>query len=303
MNKLDEFLELIKNGKISIREASKQTGYGRDYLRSQLYKKYGTDTEAILQLDDLMANNKANSNTIFIKTEISEDIFLRTISGEITLAQAKDEITQRFGKIDMETLKANFLKFVQDNKNNESFLAKYREYKNSATQTSRGIEITKLNFRVLAIYMMRARISQTDLAHQIGVTPRTISRKFEEFKDDEDKSLYDMIKFYSDIMMKRKKLTEYQEVVLNVAIKAYEQRHPELLAEKKKSAAEEKLERIQAVVAEADRLQGEGLTQAEIASKLGTSVSTLRRARMFLEEQQLLVSNTKEKAKETTEIR
>ena len=68
MNKLDEFLELIKNGKISIREASKQTGYGRDYLRSQLYKKYGTDTEAILQLDDLMANNKANSNTIFIKT-------------------------------------------------------------------------------------------------------------------------------------------------------------------------------------------------------------------------------------------
>ena len=36
MENLDNLLELIKNGQISIREASRQSGFTRDYLRKRL---------------------------------------------------------------------------------------------------------------------------------------------------------------------------------------------------------------------------------------------------------------------------
>lgn len=298
---LDELLSLIRDGKISIREASEKSGYSRDYLRGRLEEKYGTDDEELKKLEELMNHNKANSNNIEIDSALMEDVFLRTMSGEITLAQAREEIAREIGRIDIDTLKENFLRFIQENRNNEDLLMKYRKYKNHIKYgNAKEIDVTKLNFRVLAIYMIQNRISQTQLAEKIGVTPRTISRNFEELSKDEDKSLYNIIKFYSDKMMRRQKMTEYQEMIITLAINTYQQRHPELLSTDIKSKSEEKLEKIQFLVAEAERLKIEGLTQAEIAKRLGTSISGLRRARIFLEEHELLNDSTENSPEITT---
>lgn len=292
MESLDNFLELIKNGKISIREASRRSGFTRDYLRKKLNDKYGVDSLALESLQATVDKNKASSR-VEIDPQLLEDILLRTISGKITLSQAREEI----GNIDMATLKECFLRFIQDNRNNEELLMKYRQYR----RKENSIDITKLNYRLLAIQMLKQRISQSDIAKQIGVTPRTISRKFEEFKNDEDQSLYHMVKFYNHKIMRRQKLTAYEEMILGLGIREYEEKHPELLEQTTKSQAEEKLEKIRTLVAKADDLKQEGLTQAQIATQLGTSISSLRRARIFLQEHNLL-NNTQSIQTESTKI-
>lgn len=290
MENLDNFLELIKNGKISIREASRQSGFTRDYLRKTLNDKYGTDSVALKNLQATVNKNKSNSR-LEIEPKVLENLFLRTMSGKIDLSQAREEI----GNIDIATLKECFLRFIQDNRNNEELLIKYREYKRS----EQSIDTKSFNYRLLAIQMLKQRISQSDVAKQIGVKPRTISRKFEEFKKDEDQALYHMLKFYNYKAMRKQKLSQYEEMVLDLGIKAYEEKHPVLLTETRKSKAEEKLERIQALVERAEELKLAGLTQAQVATNLGTSISSLRRARIFLEEHKLLNDTPGEETKPT----
>ena len=294
MENLDNLLELIRNGQISIREASRQSGFTRDYLRKRLNDKFGIDSVAFESLQSTVDKNKA-SNRVEIDSQLLEDVVLRTISGEITLSEAREKI----GNVDMATLKECFFRFIQDNRNNEELLMKYRQYK----MNQKSIDITKLNYRLLAIQMLKQRISQTDIAKQIGVPPRTISRKFEEFKNDEDQSLYHMIKFYSYKIMRRQKLTAYEEMILGLGIREYEEKHPGLLEETTKSEAEEKLEKIRNLVAKANALKQDGLTQGQIAKQLGTSISSLRRARIFLEEHNLLnnIQSVQTESPETTE--
>lgn len=290
MENLDNLLELIKNGQISIREASRQSGFTRDYLRKSLNAKFGIDSVAFESLQATVDKNKAR-NRVEIDPQLLEDVVLRTISGEITLSEAREKI----GNIDMATLKECFLRFIQDNRNNEELLMKYRQYR----RNEKSIDITKLNYRLLAIQMLKQRISQSDIAKQVGGTPRTISRKFEEFKNDEDQSLYHMIKFYNFRVMRRQKLSDYEGMILDLGIKTYEEKHPELLIKEAKSKAEEKLEKIQELVARSEELKQAGLTQAQVATNLGTSISSLRRARIFLQEHNLL-NNTQSIQTEST---
>ena len=82
---LDEVLEMIVNGEISIRKASEEYDYTRDVIRSALTKKYG-DSEKLRQV---LEDNKANSTTMEIPQDLLRDVFFRAMNKEITLEEAR----------------------------------------------------------------------------------------------------------------------------------------------------------------------------------------------------------------------
>lgn len=289
---LDEILEMIKDGKISIRQASENSDFGRDFLKKKLIEKYGTDPQSLKDIEAVLKNNKANSTAIEIDSALLEDVFLRTMSGEISLEQAREEL----GGIDKETLKSKFVDFIEQNSGNEELLRKYIAFqKPKSKESSTDItDYTKLNFRLLAINMILNKKSQTQLAAELDIPVRTVSREFEKFSQDTDKTLYKIVKFYNERTMKKQKIERFEEISMIMGLNQYKKRHPELLSDTVMSKEEQKLERMKRLVSDAERLKGEGLTQEEIAKRLGTSVSGLRRAKIFVKEQEMLNSSKKQ---------
>lgn len=287
---LDEILEQIKEGKISIREAARKTSFKRDFLRVKLIKKYGTIPEVMKQIEETMQDNKVNSTVLQIEEGLLEDVFLRTMNGELSLEQARIML----GNIDKETLRSKFQEQMRKMLKDEVLLEKYKE-----SQKSKRGDYSGINFRVIAIEMIRGDYTQTEMAEFLEIPVRTVSREFEKLKDDEDKELYDLIKFYSDRKMKKQDFREGERMLLKLALDMYEKKNADLLLPVERTKTEERAERMKFLVEEEEKMKKLGLSQAEIADRLGTSISGLRRARLFCEGQNMIretpIDSTKEK--------
>lgn len=274
---LDEVLEMIVNGEISIRKASEEYDYTRDVIRSALTKKYG-DSEKLRQV---LEDNKANSTTMEIPQDLLRDVFFRAMNKEITLEEARSIL----GIKDKETLRMKFLEYAE-NSEDESIRDLYKKY--METQ-----DYSHINFRLEAIKMVRHGLSQTDIALELGISPRTVSREFEKFKNDDDPSFYRFIKLYSEAIMTKKIFTQYELQVQDLFLDEYEEKHYLEIYGPRKTKEEERIEMEEHLVAEEKRLKGEGLTQRQIAEKLETSISSLRRARLNVQKRKLLETTGK----------
>ena len=275
---LDEILEEIISGKISVRKACEIYGYKRDFLRTKLVKKYSGDESMLKKIDEVMSNNKINSTKINIDENLLKEVFEEYLDGKILAKEA----CQRLGIKDKETLRNKFAEFVA-NSQDKDLKKKYAEYVENHAR-----DYTMINFKLVAIDMIRGGYSQIEMAKMIGgIRPRTISREFEKFKKDEDLTLYILVKTYSDMKMKRHKMTNYETRLQNLLLDKYEREHEDLLEESKKSKTEIKKEEIEEFVFEVRKLESEGLTQKQIAEKLGTSISGIRRAKLALQNQSI----------------
>ena len=271
---LDEILEMIINGQISIREACREFGYTRDIIRRNLIKKYGNNENLV----ETLKNNKANSTTLELPQELLEQVFIKAMNKEITLEEAQKILNIQ----DKETLRAKFLEYAESSEN-EKIRNLYKNYMKDHER-----DYSHINFRLLAIKMVKAGVSQSDVARYLEIPPRVISREFEKFSKDEDLSFYNFIKSYNEAMMLKTEFTNYTISLQNIFLEQYEKTHQDELYNIPKSKKQERMEREEYYVKEEARLKKEGLTQEQIAERLGTSVSTLRRARNNIKKREVL---------------
>lgn len=264
---LDEILDKILNREISVRQASSQSGYSRDFIRKELDRRYANDKNKLEFIELIMQENKENSSTVEVEQELLEQTFFKVMNKEMLLKEAQVVL----GNIDILTLKEKFTDLVEKSENLE-IPAKYLEFIESKDSSK------VVNYRVMAIRMMRNNLTQCDIAEELEVSPRTISREFEKLKHDEDTRLYDLLKAYGHMQAKKHKFTDDELVILNKLLTDYENHNPHLLLLPDKSKEELAIEKQDYLVEEERKLKAQGLTQAQIAKRLGTSVSTLRRA-------------------------
>lgn len=265
---LDEAIEKILNREISVRQASRQSGYSRDFIRAELNKRYANDKDKLELIKLIMFENREKHPSVEIEQDLLEQTFFKVMNREITLKEAQKIL----GNIDIQTLKEKFAELVVQTEDLE-IPSKYLEFIESQ-------DVSKINFRVMAIKMMRLGLTQSDIASELGISPRTVSREFEKLKYDADTRLYDLLKAYGDMQMKKHKFTCSEFLILDKLLTDYEEHHPHLLVMPEKSKEELAIEKQNYLVSEEAKLKAEGLSQAEIAKRLHVSISTLRRAKV-----------------------
>lgn len=273
---IDEALNKILTRELSVRQASKECGCSRDFIRAELNRRYAGDSEKLELIEKIMQENKSSSSVVEVDSELLEEVFLKVMNDEMSIKEAQEALNN----IDIETLKEKFAELVLKMEDIET-LKRYAEYTGNVgiTKTSKE-DVTKINFRVIAIKMMRNNLSQVEMADSLGIAPRALSREFEKLGEDEDTRLYDLLKAYSFQKMQRHTLTEIEKAKLDYLLDRYEEDNKHLLKAPEKSKTEMIIEKEDFLVLESERLKEQGLTQKEIADKLGTSISSLRRARI-----------------------
>ena len=198
---------------------------------------------------------------------------------EITLEEARKIL----GVKDKETLRTKFLEYAESS-NDEKIRNLYKKYIESQAQ-----DYSHINFRLLAIKMVRLGENKTDLANKLGISPRTVSREFEKFKNDDNLSFYNFLKLYNEAMMTKRRFSAYELRVQNIFLDEYEREHYSELYGVRKTKEEERIELEEFYVREEERLKKtKGLTQQQIAERLGISVSSLRRARINVKKRKVL---------------
>lgn len=240
-----------------------------------MLKKYGNSEEVL----EILNENKINSTTIEIPQELLKEVFFKAMNKEITLEKAQEILNIK----DRETLRVKFLQYAETS-DNEEIRNLYKKYVENHNK-----DYSDINFRMLAIRMVRERKSQSEIAKELGIPPRVISREFEKFSKDKDLSFYNFIKSYNEARMVKANFSDY---VLNLQIlflDKYEQEHQDELHENtSKTKKQERIEKEEFYLKEEERLKSEGFTQKEISEKLGISVSTLRRLKLSNRKREVL---------------
>lgn len=198
---------------------------------------------------------------------------MQILKGEMTANQAKEQY-----QIDRETIRRKINEFVQEDSN---FLREYVDYQNR-----KGYDYGKINFKGLIIYIIRNDLSQSEAARDLEIPSRTISRELEKLGESEepkDIKLYDIAKICAERKKKRIPLNEFEKAL-------YIRLLDELFGDvpvidiDMKSKTELEIERLEEFMKAVQYLQGQGKTAEQVASEMHTSVSTVRRNRLKLEE-------------------
>ena len=284
MANIGEIMERVLEQEITLSEASRITGFSKDFIRNSILRKYQGNPAMVLKIYSVFKYNKVNSTTIYVDYEKLEEQFWKLMNQETTLEKAGREL----GINDRETVKSKLIEFVQMSHNPE-IMKLFEGYiaRNNA-------DYTNINFRLVAIDMMKGDFSQSEMADMMGLSSRTLSREFAKFEQDEDLTLYLLLKEYGEAKMKRVKFTQAKKDQIIDIIDEYSSRHPELLEEILTSRTEEKIKREREILEHTDMLMQKGYNQRDIALMLGVSPSFIRRARKHEEYRKLVEIQTTE---------
>lgn len=202
-----------------------------------------------------------------------KSIVMQILKGEMTAEQAKTQY-----QIDRETIRRKINEFVQEDSN---FLREYVDYQNR-----KGYDYGKINFKGLIIYIIRNDLSQSEAAKDLNIPSRTISRELEklgESEEEKDIKLYEIAKICAERKMKRIPLNEFEKALYTRLLDEMFGDVPVIDIELK-SKTELEIERLEEFMKEVQYLQGQGKTAKQIVSEMHTSISTIRRNRLKLEE-------------------
>ena len=236
----------------------------------------------ILRIYTLLKENRDKSTTIFVDNEQMEEQFWKIMNKEITLEQAGKNI----GILNKETMKNKLIEFVQMS-NNPEIIKLFSNY-----ILKHNADYTNINFRLIAIDMIRLDYSQSEMARTLSLSPRVLSREFAKFEKDEDKAFYKFIKKYSDSKMRRESFSEQQREEMIDFLDKYSIEHQDLLQEALTSRTEEKIKKERYILEQENILKREGYTQKEIAKKLNVSESYIKRARKNEKYRQMVDNNS-----------
>lgn len=267
---LKQIKQDIIDGKITLRAVASQYGIDRDKLKAMIEADITDKTESELFRERMKLNRK--SSEIPLDEQI-EEMVISILKGEITAKEASSKY-----HIDTETIRRKINEFVQKDKR---YLKLYFQYHSKS-----AIDYKNINFRGLIVHMIRNDMSQSEVAEEYQIPARTISREVEklsESKDEKDEKLYNIAKICADKKMKKQSLSKYEVDLYN---KMLDELFPDIsvININSKSQTELEIERLEAFLKQVEDYHTQGMTAEQIAEKMETSISTIRRNKLKLEE-------------------
>lgn len=260
----------IMDGKTSLRSAAVQYGIDRDKLKTMLEGEIVEQTESN-RFRERMRLNRASS-AIALDKEI-ESMVISVLKGDITAKQAGDLL-----HINTETMRRKIDEFVQKDK---KYLRLYLDYRSKS-----AIDYGRINFKGLIVYMLKHDMSQTEVADEYVIPARTISREIEklgESSEEKDVKLYNIAKICADRKMRKQKLSRYESDLYS---KMLDELFPNIpvIDFDNKSPLELEIERLEKFCKQVELYQSQKMTAEQIAKKMNTSISTIRRNKLKLQE-------------------
>ncbi len=267
----DMFQKILKellNG-ASVRELQEKYDFDRNRFKERIDREYPIGTPRREQIEKQLYDNKKNSATIIIPERKLEPLVVRVLEGNILL----EEAARQCG-VYIQTFKEKMVEYINGS-NDSELKRKYIAY-----QSRVNPDYSFINFKALFIEMLKLDMSQSEIAGVYGIPARTVSRELEKFKDAKDfGEIYRMAKESAKRKITKKTFTEYERILMDLILNKYKEGAviiPNAISkeEREYKAAKELLEKAQNI---------EGTNQ-EKAKALGISVSTLRRAKVKVEQ-------------------
>ena len=267
---LKQIKQDIMDGKVTLRSAALQHGIDRDKLREMLEGEMTQQAESERFRERMKLNRSSSSIPL---DEQMEEMVTSILKGEITAKEASERY-----HIYTETIRRKNDEFVQKD---PQYLKLYFAYRNKS-----AIDYGSINFKGLIVYMLRHDMSQSEIAEEYGIPARTVSREIEKLGESEaekDVKLYNIAKICADRKMRRQKLSRYEA---DLYAKVLDELFPNIpvINFDDKTSTELEIERLEKFLAQVQIYYSQDMTAEQIAQKMGTSVSTIRRNKLKLEE-------------------
>ncbi len=244
----------------------------RETLKKRIEETMQSSSEEAKQFRERLKYNKINSTTIDLDEKMKE-IVRAILKGEMTAKEASDKY-----HIDRETIRR---KINQQIAEDDSLIQEYVAYVNK-----NGRDYSRINFTGLIVHMIKRNFSQSEMAKAYAIPTRTISREIEKLKkssDPKENELYEIAKRYADKKMKRAEISE--DKLQNVQKQLDEMFGDIPIIEvDAKTKDEIEIERLEKFCEQVDIYQAQGMQTQEIAEKMKSSISTIRRNRLKLAE-------------------
>lgn len=277
----DEILGKCLEG-YSLRELSKQYNFDRNKFIERLKREYPEGSKERLAIEKQLFENKKNSTLKEVQEDQLEELTQHVIEGKILMRDAAAECG-----LFIQTFREKMEGYINSS-NNIELQKKYIEYR-----SKREGDYSWINFKALLIKMIRTNSSQTQLAEAYGIPARTVSRELAKLKDDEKyKDLYEIAKKFSKKNFEHEPISADEVKEADKILRKYQEGSiiisNSISKEKKEYLKDKEL---------LDKAQNVSGTQKEKAAKLGVGVSTLRRAKLRVEQYE-----NKEKIKQDKEL-
>ena len=255
----EKILKELLNGK-SLRELQEKYHFDRKRFKERIDREYPVGTPQREQIFE----NKKNSTTVNIPKEDLEKQTLKVIQGKALLEEAAKECG-----VYIQTFREKMLEYINGS-NDDELKRKYVEY-----QSRINPDYSFINFKALFIDM-----SQSEIAKVYGIPARTVSRELEKLKDSEEfEEIYKMAKESAERKVTRKPFTEYERILMDLILNKYKE-GPVIISDAI-SKEEREYKTAKELLEKAQNIEG---TNQEKAKTLGISVSSLRRAKIKVEQ-------------------
>lgn len=279
---LEEAKQQLLSGKRTLRNLSEELNIDRDKLKNMISNVCNEEEKQIME--SALVNNQENSARLELDGTL-KDVVIQILKGEISARKASDI----YG-MDRETLRRKALELANSS---PDFIQKYIKYK------SRRGDYSAINFRRLFIIMIENDMSQTEIANEYSIPHRTMSRELEKIGKSDleyDKKIYNIAKIYAQKRMKREKLSIFEKRLYENIIGEIQGDIPQNII----LEIEDPIKKLEDFLTQVQSLKDEGLTMQEIADEMNTSISTIKRNKLKLEELKQ-IQKGKEEKEETDE--
>ena len=263
---------------MSLREIEKEYGINRNRLAEQCRKEFPEGTKSREKLEKILSYNKAIAATKQVEEKKLAEICEKILNEKIGVVEAAKLLGMH-----KQTFHNKLLDHI-NNSSDEEIKKRYIEYKQK-----RNPDYSFINFKALTIEMINNSTSQTEIAKKYGIPARTISREIEKLKQDEEyQPLYRMAKEFSHRKMQKRDFSELEQHLMKEVLEKYDEGN--VIIENCISKEEREYPRYKKLVEDSKNIEG---SQAEKAEKLGVSISSLRRARIKVQEYEKSQENKK----------
>lgn len=265
----EKILKELLNGK-SLRELQEKYHFDRKKFRDDIEKRFPKGSIQRENVENQLRENKINGSTIDIPEQQLKIATKEVLNEKILMEEAASKC-----RVHIQTFKEKMIKYVNESQD-EDLKKLYIEY-----QKKRNPDYSFINFKALFAEMLENNYTQTEIAEKYEISARTVSRELEKLKDKEEyKPLYEMAKEFSNRKMKRKKFSSYENFLMENLLEKYKDEGL-VLIEESISKEEIKYRKAKKIVEQEKEMEG---TAEEKVKTLGISISTLRRAKVEVEQ-------------------
>lgn len=264
----EKILKELLNGK-SLRELQEKYHFDRKKFKERIDREYQVGTPQREQIEKQLFENKKNSTTVNIPKEELEKQTLKVIQGKALLEEAAKECG-----VYIQTFREKMLEYINGS-NDDELKRKYVEY-----QSRINPDYSFINFKALFIEMLKSDMSQSEIAKVYGIPARTVSRELEKFKTSKEfEEIYKMAKESAERKVTRKPFTEHERILMDLILNKYKE--GTVIISDAISKEEREYKTAKELLEKAQNIEG---TNQEKAKTLGISVSSLRRAKIKVEQ-------------------